>query len=418
MPNNTLCSQPPTWYSTSINQSTPSSQEIYSYGTGNTPIKAINNARNNLLLIIQKKLTENDTLTGISQKVDTETIKEHLIQSFSKIEIKKKEKKDTAYYVLVSLNKKKYLNNLSKKIKKNEKKITKINKKAQFLISEKKIAEALSILNSSYIEEKMNNLYRYVFKVLSEKEIDSTLHPQKIHESIEYILKESRISIIDGDDQYVKMGDTLDQVTLLVTFEQKPAEGLPIVIKKNNKRIITSGKSDINGTIIIPKNTLKIDKNEDTFDAHISFEKNKIKWKKNSLSTKINYKISEAPYSHLSLSIPDSVSTLNKQRLFLKIKSFGINIKNNSDIEITANLNTTSTMIQSGTQTTHFSKSTWTFSDKNINNKGNILSITKTGISNNKAESWENSQKKIPLEKEKFFEFLTKSHPLKKQFLH
>ena len=283
MPNNTLCSQPPTWYSTSINQSTPSSQEIYSYGTGNTPIKAINNARNNLLLIIQKKLTENDTLTGISQKVDTETIKEHLIQSFSKIEIKKKEKKDTAYYVLVSLNKKKYLNNLSKKIKKNEKKITKINKKAQFLISEKKIAEALSILNSSYIEEKMNNLYRYVFKVLSEKEIDSTLHPQKIHESIEYILKESRISIIDGDDQYVKMGDTLDQVTLLVTFEQKPAEGLPIVIKKNNKRIITSGKSDINGTIIIPKNTLKIDKNEDTFDAHISFEKNKIKWKKNSL---------------------------------------------------------------------------------------------------------------------------------------
>jgi hypothetical protein len=199
----------------------------------------------------------------------------------------------------------------------------------------------------------------------------------------------------------------------LVTFEEKPAEGLPFVIKKNKKEVVISGKSDINGTIIIPKNTLKVDKNEDSFDAFISLEKNKLNWKKSSLTTKINYKVSEAPYSHLSLSIPDSVSTLNKQRLFLKIKSFGINIKNNSEIKITANLNTTSTMIQSGTQTTHFTKSTWTFSDnKNRNNKDNILSVTKTGISNNKAESWENSQKKIPLEKEKFFEFLTKLYPL------
>lgn len=414
MSSKTLFSHPPEWYSTSNNQTPTSSQEIYSYGAGNTLMKAKNNARNNLVLMIQKKIIENDTLISITQEIDTEAMKGYLIESFSKLEIKKKEKKDTTNYVLVSLKKKKYLKNLNKEIKKNEKKITKIYKKAQFLISEKKIAEALSLLNSSYIEEKMNNLYRSVFKVLSEKEIDSTLHPQTIHESIKYILKESRISIIDGNDQYIKMGDTLDNVTLLVTFEQKPAEGLPIVIKKNKKEVVISEKSDLNGTIIIPKNTLKIDKNEDTFHANISLEKNKINWKKNYLTEKINYKVSEAPYSHLSLSIPDSVSNLNKQRLFLKIKSFGINIKNNSDIKITADLNTTSTMIQSGTQTTHFSKSTWTFSDKNRNNKDNILSITKTGISSKKSEAWENSQKKIPLEKEKFFEFITKLYPLKK----
>jgi hypothetical protein len=419
-----ISAKEPKWFRNSARSGYSLNQFFVGYGVGASYEEATNLAKADIAGQLETTITsevsikENESFHGATSSFSREAsaeIESLVKQTIQGVQIGRRAKRKGKYYILATLNKKAFSLSLKDEISQAISAANKQVSTAKNFENKKDIQQAIqhydAAIKSYTVIEKKIGIYNMAAKRKYAPLPNSSA--QKLRTQITEILNKISVSVVEGNNQSVKLGQELAPITFQALYDNTPLQGIPITVRYSDRTKVNDGYTNQNGTFTSTVVAIPFQNNQNYIVADIILDSIPAHWNKALInsSAKSVYIIEENDIRKINLVFTDAeINTEISQSLIDQIENMGITLSESAPVTLEATLTEEDIKEIDGIFGDKFIvTSKWVLTLKTVNNLtlGNIESRGK-GVHKNKTKAIEKSKKSIKLKKADFLELLSK----------